>query len=127
MKPALNTALALAASFFLSSCATTLDQRAPLSSYDQNGAGIITYIMSPEDNQTFPAGKDIRIRAAANNMSGINRVEILVNGARIAQDYRSPYTAVLAKPAPGTYVIHSVAYSIFGGSKSSLGIVITVK
>lgn len=109
-------------------CATTTDDRAPLSSYNQGGgAGIVTYLMSPKDNQSFPAGKDITLQAGANNIGGINRVEFIVNGKRIAQDFKRPYTAVLSKPSSGTYVIHSVAYSIYGASKSSPGIVITVK
>lgn len=109
-------------------CATTLDDRAPLSSYNQGGgAGMITNILSPRDNQAFPSGRDIAIKAGAMDMAGINRVEIIVNGRRIARDFKRPYTAVISKPVPGTYVIHSVAYNIYGASRSSLGIVVTVK
>jgi Bacterial Ig domain len=111
-------------------CATTTTDRAPLSSYNNDsgmGAPPLTFITSPQDGATLPAGKSIKINAGANDWSGINRVDIYVNGNRIAQDFKRPYTAVLSSPAPGKYVIHSVAYSVYNSSRSSPGVVIQVR
>lgn len=110
-----------------SGCETAKYSNSP-STYDQGGgAQMTTNIISPQANQTFPAGKDIPIKAAAIDMSGVNQVVILVNGKQVAKDTQRPYTAILSKPAPGQYAIQSVASNLSGDSKISPAVVITVK
>ena len=84
-----------------------------------------SHINSPSNGSSFPAGKTITIVAGANSFSGVDRVTFLVNGEPIATDYRFPYKARYTLPGPGKYVLHTVAYGIYGASKSSEGVVIT--
>ena len=117
---------AVAALFLAVGCTTTTD-RAPLTSYNSSsllGTPPLTFIESPSDGSTFPAGKRIAINAGANSFSGIARVDFIVNGAVIASDSRRPFRTTYRLPAAGKYVLHSVAYGYYGASKSSPGVVI---
>lgn len=108
-------------------CETTKYSNSP-STYDQGGGALMTTnIISPQANQTYPAGKDIPIEVAAIDMSGVNQVVILINGKQVAKDTRRPYRAVLVNPAPGQYAIQSIASNLQGDSKLSPAVIITVK
>lgn len=65
-------------------------------------------LTSPSDGATYSTGQTIPITASAAAGAGVAQVQFFVNGASLAIDTTSPYTASIANPQNGNYTIQAV-------------------
>lgn len=82
--------------------------------------------VAPSVTITAPTGSNFVVNtpiqvtvSASDPNGGIDLVEFLLNGHRVAVDRTAPYTATVMLPAPGTYRLAAIAYDLHGNPKRS--------
>jgi len=84
-------------------------------------------ITNPIAGQSFTAPASLTIAAAASDTDGtITGVDFLVGGQVVGTDSTSPYQAVWANVAAGSYSLTAVARDNSGGTRTSVAVAVTV-
>ena len=75
-------------------------------------------ITTPTANANLTGGKNLSITAAASDASGIQAVEIYLDGALLGRDTSAPYTAswILRKASKGLHTIKARAIDNAGNA-----------
>ena len=75
---------------------------------------------------TFATGANFTATASATDAdSGVDFVEFLINGQRVAIDDTAPYSAVLSLPAPGQHRLTAIAYDLHGNPARTTPLTLT--
>src|SRR5690606_7048577 len=75
---------------------------------------------------TFATGANFTANATATDAGGgVDFVEFLINGQRVAIDDTAPYSAVLSLPAPGQHRLTAIAYDLHGNPARTTPITLT--
>lgn len=74
---------------------------------------------------TFPVGAPIAVTATATDASGVDFVEFLLNGERVAIDETAPYAATITLPRAGAHRLTAIAYDLHGNPGRSTPAVLT--
>jgi hypothetical protein len=88
----------------------------------------VAEILSPSDDDTCKAGEVILFSADASAGEGasVSKVEFYANGAKLAQDTRSPYVFTWGNAQSGTYVLQVKATDNVGNTAESPTRILTV-
>src|SRR6185436_7032601 len=85
-------------------------------------------LTAPLQGQQFNTPATVSVSANAADADGsIARVEFLVNGAIVATDTSSPYSASWTTTAPGTYAVSARAVDNVGAATTSPAASVTVQ
>ena len=83
-------------------------------------------LTAPTAGQAFATGSSVAFTATASDSDGsVNRVEFLVDGAEVAQDTTSPYSASWAAVA-GSHTVQARAFDNLGASRTTTAASISV-
>jgi len=83
-------------------------------------------ITSPTNNSSYVTPTDVTITADASDDNGIKSVSFFADYCLLGTDKEAPYSLTWTNVPPGRHVIVAVAQDIFGGSKLSDSVKISV-
>jgi aryl-phospho-beta-D-glucosidase BglC (GH1 family) len=84
----------------------------------------VTTISSPSGG-SFAIGAPVQLVAGATDAGGIDYVDFLLNGERVASADTAPYAAVVSLPAAGEFRLTAIAYDLHGNPGRSAPLVLT--
>ncbi len=73
-----------------------------------------TATVATSGGSSFAANAAFTANATASDASGIDFVEFLINGERVAIDETAPYSAAISIPAAGQHRLTAIAYDLHG-------------
>jgi hypothetical protein len=94
----------------------------------KDGVGPTVALTSPAGGASF-SGNSVTLSASASDASGVQQVEFLVNGSRLATDTSAPYSAkwTIRKLARGSYTLSVRATDKAGNVATSPGVSVTLR
>lgn len=94
----------------------------------KDGVGPTVALTSPAAGASF-SGTSVTLAASASDASGVQQVEFLVNGSRLATDTSAPYSAkwTIRKLPRGSYTLSVRATDKLGNATTSPGVSVTLR